>query len=177
MMRNAFRALGNNFTSPGAVEVGGTHRYVGCMAVTASMFKCVQDEALSRYRQHVEASKVRSVLLCLHHDATPVTVAFGALHEDLWQHARYLQHDGEKLHLLSFEKYKQLSKRAAPQRGVVELFAQTKDLHYKMDGSFQHLELKVMHQQQHQQSAAAAAAATASKQQGNAMLPAELDWF
>lgn len=106
----------------------------------------MQSEAVRRFWDHATApmSRVRSVLVNVHYDATPVAVTFGSLQQSLWQHARYLHRDGDRWRLLPYEKYKALSKRGAPKFGVVELFAQTRDLHYVDNGSYKQIGLNIL---------------------------------
>ena len=137
MIRTAFRAIGHSSMPRGASGVGETHDGLASMSVTARIFELAQLESVSSFRAAVEAGQVRSLVVSCHYDATPVLVKFGALHEDLWAHARYLHRDGERWRLLKFDDFQKLSKRAAPRSGVVELFAQSRCLYYKSGGAFQ----------------------------------------
>ena len=146
MMRVAFEALGKAIVKHGRVAIGQTQHAMAAMSVTASIYRHVQSEGVRGFwgEATTTTSRIRSVLVNVHYDATPVVVTFGSLQPALWQHARYLHRDGDRWRLLAYDKYQALSKRAAPKFGVVELLAQTRDLHYIDSGSHKHLEIKIL---------------------------------
>ena len=73
-------------------------------------------------------SKTTSIVIAKHHDATPVTLAFGALTEEVYPHAKYVIKETQgqkKWTLVDFSTYASKHPGSRPERGVLQLFAQT----------------------------------------------------
>ena len=80
---------------------------------------------------------VESVLISVNYDATPCTVAFGPLQDEVAPHARYFVKDPATRsgwRSIGLDEWKNVNHKSKPQRGVLELFAQTRQLAWVVRG-------------------------------------------
>ena len=72
--------------------------------------------------------KASAITIAKHHDATPATLAFGSMTEQVYPHAKYIMKDTschQRWTLVDFATYASKFPTSRPERGVLQLFAQT----------------------------------------------------
>ena len=77
------------------------------------------------------AQRTKSVVITKHHDATPATLSFGNMSDELYPHAKYLMKDTSsttKWKLVDFATFHAKNPSWKPERGVLQLFAQSATL-------------------------------------------------
>jgi hypothetical protein len=94
----------------------------------AQVSRALQDKQIERLTQRMEPEKhdVSNLFLFSHYDASPILVHFGSYVDVITPHARYLNFNKElqKWEALPIEKFRNVTQRAVPRKGVVQVLAQ-----------------------------------------------------